>query len=492
MRILNQDALRSHGNVAGRTALVEILEAGLCAADPYNNIHRLLRREGNRLIVGCRDFEPKGDPASGDEIVDLDAVGRIFVFGAGKGVQRLAKAIEDILGDRLTGGHVIAKHGDDVICTRIGVTHGAHPVPDEGCALGCRRILAMCRGLTADDLVFTLGTNGFSALLTLPTDGISMDEVRQLTYMMQIERGVPTGDLNPIRNHMDQMKGGRFARAIQPARAIHIVGIDPSSYQQVIYRNLWLHSLPDCTTFADAKAMLLKWDAWDAAPAAVRAHITRADPADETVKADEFLKTRFRIFGTMPYNQSMIPTAQKKAAELGFKPLWLALDLRAEAKDAAHVMASVAKSIETLGQPVEPPCALFTTGELLVTVGQEHGMGGRNQEYCVSAALDIAGSSNILMASADSDGTDGPGIQFSDARLGTSGVTCLNGGIVDGETAREAKDRGVDLVAALKRHNTSPALYALDSGIVATQNISIGDFGVTLVLGRRPGAWSVR
>lgn len=492
MRILNQDALRSHGNVAGRQALVEILEAGLQAADPYNNIYRLIRRAGNILTVGCRDFEPADDPHSGDEIIDLDRVGRIFVFGAGKGVQRIAKAIEDILGDRLTGGHVIAKHGDEVICERVGVTHGAHPVPDEGCATGCRRILALCQDLTEDDLVFTLGTNGFSALLTLPADGISMAEVRQLTYMMQIERGVPTGDLNPIRNHIDQMKGGRFARHLQPARAIHIVGIDPSSYQQVIYRNLWLHSLPDCTTFADAKTMLLKWDAWDAAPASVRAHIARADPADETVKADEFLRTRFRIFGTMPYNQSMIPTAQKKAAELGFKPQWLALDLRAEAKDAARTIASVAKSIETLGQPVEPPCALFSTGELLVTVGQEHGMGGRNQEYCVSAALDIAGSRNILMASADSDGTDGPGIQFSDERLGTSGVTCLNGGIVDGETAAEAKARGVDLVEALKHHNTSPALYALDSGIVATQNISIGDFGVTLVLGRREGAWSVR
>ena len=490
MRILNQDALTSHGNIAGRRALVEIMEAGLQAADPYNNIHRLIRRVGNKLIVGCPDFEPAGDPHSGDEVIDLDKIGRIFVFGAGKGIQRIARAIEDILGDRLTGGHVIAKHGDEVICERIGVTHGAHPVPDEGCAIGCRRILELCQGLTEDDLVFTLGTNGFSALLTLPADGISMEDVRQVTFMMQIERGVPTGDLNPIRNHIDQMKGGRFARHIQPARAIHIVGIDPSSYEQVIYRNLWLHSLPDCTTFADAQAMLHKWDVTDLVPASVREYIERADPADETVKADEFLQWRSRIFGTMPYNQSMIPTAQKKAAELGFNPLWLALDLRAEAKDAAMTIASVAKSIETLGQPVEPPCALFSTGEILVTVGQERGMGGRNQEYCVSAALTIAGSRNILMGSADSDGTDGPGIQFSDQRLGE--VTCLTGGIVDGETACEAKERGVDLVDALKHHNTSPALYALDSGIVATQNISIGDFTVTLVLGRKEGAWTIR
>ena len=71
-------------------------------------------------------------------------------------------------------------------------------------------------------------------------------------------------------------------------------------------------------------------------------------------------------------------------------------------------------------------------------------------------------------------------------------MTCLTGGIVDGLTAREAKERGVDLIDALKHHNTSPALYALDSGIVATQNISIGDFTVTLVLGRKEGAWTVR
>jgi len=489
MRILNQDVLASHGNVAGRRALVEILEAGLEAADPYHNTRRLLRREGHWLIVGGRDFEPAGDPQAGDEIINLDEVDRIFVFGAGKGVQRIAKAIEDVLGERLAGGHVIAKHGDETICERIGVTHGAHPVPDEGCVLGCQRIWEWCRNpdgsprLSDRDLVFTISTNGVSALLTWPSAGISIEDVRRLTYMMQIERGVPTGDLNPIRNHIDRMKGGRLTRYLQPARAIHIIGIDPGSYRQLIYRNLWLHNLPDCTTFADAQAMLRKWDAYDEAPPAIRAHIERADPAEETVKAAEFLRWRSRIFGVMPHHLSMIPTAQRKAEECGFRALWLAHDLRGEAKDVAKAVAAVARCIETMGQPVEPPVALFSTGEIVVTVGQERGMGGRNQEYCVAAALEIAGSRHILMAAVDSDGTDGPGIQFSEPKL--DGVTCLAGGIVDGETAREAGERGVNLVEALKHHDTSPALYRLDSGVIATQNISIGDFAVTLVTGRR-------
>ena len=100
-----------------------------------------------------------------------------------------------------------------------------------------------------------------------------MEDVRQLTYMMQIERGVPTGDLNPIRNHIDQMKGGRFARH-HPAGA----GRSTSSalirarYQQVIYRNLWLHSLPDCTTFADAQAMLRNGMPWSCPGLGAGAH----------------------------------------------------------------------------------------------------------------------------------------------------------------------------------------------------------------------------
>ena len=177
--------------------MVQILEAGLQAADPYTNAGKLLRVEDGKLMVGHPLFEPSGSPQTGDEVFDLARVGRIFVFGAGKGVQRVAKAIEDVLGDRLTGGHVIGKHGDEIILDRIGVTLGGHPVPDEGCVRGCQKILEMCQGLRREDLVFTIAANGVSALLTLPVPGVSLEDVPPVTYLMQIERGVPTQDLNP-------------------------------------------------------------------------------------------------------------------------------------------------------------------------------------------------------------------------------------------------------------------------------------------------------
>ncbi len=483
MRIRNADTLISHGNRRGREALVQIMEAGLQAGDPYHNTRKLLRIEDQRLIVGNPDFEPAGGPTTGDSVYDLERIGRIFVFGAGKGIQRAAKAIEDVLGDRLTGGHVIAKHGDDVILERIGVTLGGHPVPDEHCAVGCRRILEMSRDLTEDDLVFTLAANGVSSLLTLPVDGVSMAEVTHLTYLMQIDRGAPTADLNPVRNHLDQMKSGRISRYMRPAQMIHIVVVDPSSWDQLMRRNLWLHNLPDSTTFADAVAMLRKWDAWDDVSESVRRHLLRADPACETVKADEFERTmRFRVFGTMPDKLGVLPSAMRQAETLGFTPHLLGHRIQAEAREAGRTVAGIARSIEQDGTPFEPPCALFSSGELLVTVGGEEGVGGRNQEYALGAALMISDTRQVVMGGVDTDGTDGPGGCFATDQ---GDLRCLAGGIVDGETLAEARALGVDIHEALRTHAASAALWALRSGVVAEQNISLGDLDVTLVLGRQ-------
>lgn len=486
MRILNHDTLGSHGNLRGRRDMLEILEAGMQAADPYQNMRKLIRREGNRLLVGHADFEPSGTPWPGQDSIDLDQIGRIFVVGAAKGVQYAAKALEDVLGHYLAGGHVIAKHGDEQILERIGVTYGAHPVPDEGCMEGCRRILELLRGMREDDLVITLAGNGVSALLTLPVDGVTLDDVRRITHMMQIEHGAPTEDLNTIRNHIDVMKGGRATRYLQPARAIHVVLVDPcgtigvfeNEFHNLMYNNRWLHFLPDSTTYEMAIDNLKKWDCWEGAPQAVREHLLRADPAQETVKADEFLRTRFRVFGLMPQRLSVMPTAQAKARELGYTPHKLATFLRAEAREAGYTLMDIANTIAKEGTPFEPPCALFTAGELLVTVGQENGIGGRNQEFALAAALKIAGSPQIVVGAVDTDGTDGPGTQFCE---NGDGIPCLAGGLVDGQTVAEARAAGVDLHEALKRHNTTPALLQLNCGVLASHNISLTDLGVILI-----------
>ncbi len=477
MRILNATALTSHGNVAGRQAVVDILEAGLQAANPYHNTRQALHLDSHTLTVGGPDFAPPGDPRRDPETIDLDQVKRIYVLGAGKGIQYMARAIEDVLGERLTGGHVIAKHGDEPLLSRIGVTYGAHPVPDEGCVQGCRRILEIADQLRPDDLVFTVVGNGVSSLLTLPAADVSLEDVRQITFLMQIERGAPTGDLNPVRNHLDQLKGGRLAARIQPARAIHLLGVAALPFEQLMDHNLWLHSLPDCTTFSDAIDKLKKWDAWDAASESVRQHLLRADPAQETIKAESFQRWQWRIFGMMPDHLSMLAMARHRAAGLGFRPYLLSQSLVAEAGQAGLVLADIALQIARTGEPFAPPCALFRGGELLVTVGQETGIGGRNQEFALAAVTRIAGHERIVIGSVDSDGTDGPGGQF----FQNGNMPVLAGGLVDGQTAARARAQGWDIHRELGRHNTSPLLWSLDDGIVATPNISINDLTVILV-----------
>lgn len=483
-RIQNMDTLVSTGNVVGRKALVQILEAGLQASNPYHNARKLIRVEKGKLIIGGnQEFDPARSPKSGEEIFDLSRIRRIYVLGAGKGIQNVAKAIEDVLGDRLTGGHVIDKKGHPIILSKIGVTLGGHPTPDEDCARGCERILEFTKALTEDDLVFTCVSNGVSSLLTLPAPGITIEDLHKTTLVGQIERGMTTRELNPIRNHLDQMKGGRISRYIHPAKMIHILAIDPYDYEKLMHQNYWLHTLPDSTTFQDGIDNLKRYDAWEDVPAPVRRHLEKADPNQETLKAKDFEKMSFRIFGLMPgHRQSgkLIP-AMKKAEGLGFKAGMLADELtEIEARPAAVYMASIANTIERRGQPFEPPCALFSSGELVVTVGKESGIGGRNQEFALSAALRIAGSKNIVIASVDTDGTDGPGFQFADD---SGEIPCLAGGIVDGQTADTAKKMGVDLLGELKHHNTTPALWKLKSGIVVSPNISLIDLTVALILG---------
>jgi glycerate 2-kinase len=485
-RLRNAGTLISHGNVRGRTAMVEILEAGLQAADPYRNTRTLVRLEDGRIRVGGAGFAPVGDPQAEEEFVArLADIDRIFVFGAGKGVQRSAKALEDVLGDALTGGHVIDKSGHPVICEKIGVTLGGHPVPDEHCVEGSEAILRMCSHLTENDLVFVLAGNGISSLLTFPVPEVSLEEVRETTRLLQIELGLPTPEVNAVRNHLDRMKSGRITRLMQPATTIHVLLVDPGVYRDLMLRNFWLHTLPDCTTFAEALDVLNGHDALDKVPASVRRFLQRADPHAETVKAAEFERfAPWRIFGVTPSQSptGVFPTAMKKAEELGFRPLFLAENVWfVEAAQAGAMAGCIARQVESGGQPAEPPVVLFSGGEMVVSVGNEPGTGGRNQEYAVSASLRISGSENIVIGSVDTDGTDGPGHQ-GEGELDMP--HCLAGGIVDGYTLAEAEVAGIDMVSELRRHNTSPTLWKLGCGVHAAPGVSAQDLTVIMVLDR--------
>ena len=484
MRIKNKEMLISHGEREERRIVAELLDAGLDAIDPYYRVKELVHLENGRIVLHTDGFEMNGDPHAGPLKFDLKDIDRVYVIGAAKGIQRAAMAFEEVLGDVLTGGHVIAKHGDGILLRKIGVTLAGHPVPDACCVEGCKKIEALAADLTERDLVFTLSGSGCSSLMTYPAGNITVEEVATFTRMMQIEKGVPTSDLNHVRTHIDRFKGGRLSRLFKRAKLVHLTTADPSKRTEPVLRNSYSDLFRDNffppiayeSSFAQAIAVLHKWDAWDETPLSIREWLLNGHAETENVSREEYESFGARFFGLVFKDATIYPAVRKRAQELGYNCLMLSEYTEAEAREAGRVDAAIAMTAQRMGEPFKPPLVLMSSGENLVTVGSETGIGGRNQEYCLAAAQRIAGAKGIVFGAVDTDGTDGPG------GLSLPGAPgCLAGAIIDGKTAAAAQAAGIDLWRALKTHDTSAALWKLGCGVEAEHCISALDLRIILI-----------
>ncbi len=488
MRIQNMGMLVSHGNKTGRLHVAQMLDAGLDMVDPYIGATRLISRHGSRLVFEGKEFELSEDPRSGRAEYDLDSFDRVIVIGAAKGVQRCAVALEEILGDYLTGGHLIGKHGDGILCKKLGVTLAGHPVPDEYCEEGCKRIYEWIRDITEKDFVITITGSGVSSLMTWPIEGVTVKEMCELTHMMQIEKGALTRELNPIRVYLDRFKGGKISRYLKKATVVHLATNDlggasyslpgvRDTYAELMKHNCFIPTIADGSTFGQAVDAFRKYDVWDRIPQNIRDFFIKADPAYKTVDLHEYESMNARLFKLTPKLEMLYPVVMKKAEELGYTPYMLAETMTAEASEAGKVVASIALNIQNMDQPVKKPCVLISSGELIVTVGNETGVGGRNQEFCLAAAFKIAGSAKIVFGAADTDGTDGPG-----GFVAEGAPECLGGAIVDGYTVKEAGEMGIDLAKAMKTHGTSAPLWKLGCGIDAQHSISALDLRIVAIM----------
>jgi glycerate-2-kinase len=494
MRIKNAETLINHGNRALRSDVAAILEAGMAAGDPYGNTLELVRLREGKLLVGGRDFEPFDTPKPGVVELDLARTGRIFVFGAGKGIQRVAEALEDTLGDRLAGGHILIKYGDETSLRQIGFTYGGHPIPDENCVNGCNVMVRKIKeaNLSPEDVVFTIIGNGASSLLTLPADGLSLWSIMDVTRILQIEKGAPTRDLNAVRNSIDRLKGGRITRLLHPAKMFHILTIDCNTgmsgkpgYAGLTETNIWLHTLPDATTAGEALNVLRRFDAWDEVADDIKTFLQTMPSEQGTLSKEEFERMDCRIYGIAPDHLSVMAASFAMAEKLGYTPHLLykrGFDL--DAAEAGKFVGHMARLIALENRPFIAPCALFMAGEKVVRVGKGGGIGGRNQEFCISVAGTIAGEKSIAVGSVDTDGTDGPGGAFH-PEAAKMGVTVLAGGVVDGTTKARAEAFGYDLADILSTHDTSKPLWEMGDGVWAKPSISVQDLTVVLISGKR-------
>lgn len=379
-------------SLSTRTHAVEIFEAGLQAVAPGAAIKKICRLDGDNLLVDSAGY-------------DLSRYERIVVIGAGKAGASMAKALEDILADRITKGLVVVKYGHVEPLQIIELIEAGHPVPDESGMTAATRVLQLATEADDRTLVFCLISGGGSSLLPLPVEGVSLVDKQQTTKIL-LACGATIHEINSIRKHLSVIKGGCLARATYPATLItlilsDVVGDDLDSIASG-------PCVPDSRTFADCMSILKKYDIEDQIPINVLDYLRAgaAGQVPETPKMDEvfFDKTRNVIVAN---NFNALLNAKKKADSLGFNTLLLSSMLEGETREVAGNHIAIASEVQKNGYPLQAPVCILSGGETTVRI-KGTGMGGRNQEFVLAAALKMAGMKNIVVLSAGTDGNDGP------------------------------------------------------------------------------------
>ena len=393
---------------AARSHLTQIFKAGLARVDPYRMMRDRVTLSGNRLSV---------DLEAGGAGIDLSDFRRILVIGVGKAAAPMARAIEEILGDRIDRGFIVVKYGHTVPLDIVEILESDHPVPDEKGVAGARRIVELADGADEKTLVIGLISGGGSALLPLPleatVDGAPLRltlEDKQRTTQALLACGAAIEEINCIRKHLSGVKGGRLLSHLAPARSLNfilsdVVGDDLSSIASGI-------TAPDPTTYGDALSIIEKYGIADKIPqAVVRAlKLGSAGKLPETLKPGdpaEALATNLLI-GT---NRTALDAAAEKARRLGYAPVKLTARITGEARDAARFLSAIALDAAQYGLLTEAPACILSGGEPTVTIRGD-GKGGRNQEMALAFLVEMARRPDdfdgIHFLSAATDGNDGP------------------------------------------------------------------------------------
>ncbi len=352
--------------------------------------------------------------------------GRVHVLGCGKASGAMAAVAEEVVGDRIVDGFVVVKDGYGVRVRRVEVSEAGHPVPDERGLAACARLLELARSAREDDLVLFLVSGGGSALTPAPAPPITLAEKQEVTRLL-LASGATIGELNAVRKHLSLFKGGQLARAAWPATVLTLALSDVIGDPLDVIASG--PTVPDPTTFADAREVLVRRGVAGRVPAS----IARRFEAGLRGEIEETPKPGDRLFGRVTTivignNGLITDAAVATACRLGYRPHLATRELQGEARDVARDLVARARRLE-------PPACLIAGGETTVTV-TGRGKGGRCQEFALSAALELLPTDRITILAAGTDGTDGP--------------TDAAGAIVDAGSVGRGAAAGADARQALK------------------------------------------
>ena len=398
--------------------------------------------------------------------------GRTVVIGAGKAGGSMAQAVEALWpADAPLQGLVVTRYGhipprQAGLLQRIEVVEAAHPVPDAAGLAAAQRILQMTQGLTRDDLVLCLISGGGSALLTLPAEGLSLEDKQGINKAL-LNSGANIGEMNCVRKHLSRIKGGRLAAACAPARVVTLTISDvPGDDPSVIASG---PTVPDSTSCAEALAILKRYGI--AVPAALQAQLESG--ALETPKPGDpaFEGHQVHMIATP---QQSLEAAAAAARAAGLTAFILSDAMEGESREVGKVQAALARAVALRGQPFSRPCVILSGGETTVTVrpqqpGDAKGRGGRAGEFCLGLALALQGQAGVYALAADTDGIDG--------------MEENAGAFVAPDTMARALARGMKIARFLDRNDAYGYFAPLgDLLVTGPTHTNVNDFRALLIL----------
>lgn len=442
-----------------RSEALRLFHASLKPVDPYEAVMRTVRLEGDRLILG-QENQPRTE-------LDMRNYGHIYLVGGGKATAPMARAMEEILGDRIDEGIINVKYGFTDRLSSTEILEADHPLPDQNGVEGTGKILDLLHRARENDLIFSLISGGGSALLPHPAGDIRLEEKQAVTRSL-LKCGASIDEINAIRKHISASKGGQMARAAYPATTVNLMLSDVvGDRMDVIASGPFV---PDMSTFEEAWQILEKYSLTEDIPSSVSDHLRRGmeGKVPETPKEDDpsFEPVHNLVIGS---NILALEAARDEAEKMGYNTLILSSMVEGETRDVARVHTAIAREILKSGRPVHPPSCIISGGETTVTI-KGSGMGGRNQEFCLAAATDISDlPPRVVILSGGTDGNDGP--------------TDAAGAMVDPLTLNRGKEVGMDAFSYLD-DNDAYHFFEKTGDLVKTGPTNTNVMDVRLILVR--------
>ena len=357
--------------------------------------------------------------------------GNVVLVAVGKAAWRMAHAAYNTLGEEISRGIVITKHGHlQGPSGTLELYETGHPTPDTQSIAATARALEITKGLTPEDTVLFLLSGGGSSLFEKPLPRITLEDIIGITQQL-LENGADIVAINTIRKRLSSVKGGRFAEHCAPAQVRSLILSDVLGDQMDSIASG--PTCPDTTTKEQALELIHRYGL------RIRPEILEKIRQEQPFKLNNIDNS---VSGSV---SELCHAAAKAAAQYGYTPLIVTTSLDCEAKEAGKMIASIAREIRTSECPLPSPCAVILGGETIVHL-KGKGKGGRNQEIALSAAQGISGLNDTVILAIGSDGTDGP--------------TDAAGGLVDGTTAHRLQELGIDITEELRANNAYPTLDA--------------------------------